>query len=222
MLTASLPAHRGMPDLVTPRARHGGAPGLLELFASAFDELDYGLLIVDAGARLLHANQAGHQHGTDPQGACTLEAGHLSARTGSDDALLQRAIQQAARAARRSLLRLGTPGASGPIAVVPLGAGPDAVLVVFGKRQVCEVLSVEHYARVHGLTHAEGMVLAALCDGDNPAGIARRFGVAVSTVRSQIASIRQKTRAASIRDLVRQIAVLPPIMSAIGHLAPAH
>jgi DNA-binding CsgD family transcriptional regulator len=64
------------------------------------------------------------------------------------------------------------------------------------------------------------MVLAALCDGDDPSGIARRFGVAVSTVRSQIASIRQKTRSTSIRELVRQVAVLPPIVSAIGHMAP--
>lgn len=219
MLTATLSAHRGLPDLATPRARHDSAPGLLELLASALDELDYGLLVVDAGARLLHANQAGHQHCTDPQGACILAAGRLAARADGDDALLQRAIQQSARGARRNLLRLGSPGATETVAVVPLGAGPDAVLVVFGKRQVCEVLSVEHYARAHSLTHAEGMVLAALCDGDNPAGIARRFGVAVSTVRSQIASIRQKTRAASIRDLVRQVAVLPPIVSAIGHLA---
>lgn len=219
MLTATLSTHRGLPDLATPRARHGSAPGLLELLASALDELDYGLLVVDAGARLLHANQAGHQHCADPQGACTLAAGRLAARAEGDDAVLQRAIQQSARGARRNLLRLGGPGATETVAVVPLGSGPDAVLVVFGKRQVCEVLSVEHYARAHGLTHAEGMVLAALCDGDNPAGIARRFGVAVSTVRSQIASIRQKTRAASIRDLVRQVAVLPPIVSAIGHLA---
>ena len=93
-----------------------------------------------------------------------------------------------------------------------------SVLLVFGKQQVCETLSVDHYARVHGLTHAEGMVLAALCDGDTPAEVAERFGVAVSTVRSQISAIRQKTRCNSIRELVRRVAVLPPIVPALGRM----
>ena len=40
-------------------------------------------------------------------------------------------------------------------------------------------------------------------------------GVALSTVRTQINSIRAKTGAASIRALVRQVAVLPPLVSAL-------
>ncbi|MEO8311967.1 MAG: helix-turn-helix transcriptional regulator, partial [Caldimonas sp.] len=36
-------------------------------------------------------------------------------------------------------------------------------------------------------------------------------GVAISTVRSQIGSMRAKTGAESIRALVRQVAVLPPV-----------
>ena len=43
-----------------------------------------------------------------------------------------------------------------------------------------------------------------------------RDGVAVSTVRSQIGSIRHKTGAESIRALVRQVAVLPPVKGALG------
>ena len=49
------------------------------------------------------------------------------------------------------------------------------------------------------------------------AGIARRFGVALSTVRTQISSIRQKTRSSSLRALVRQVALLPPIVSVLSH-----
>jgi hypothetical protein len=39
--------------------------------------------------------------------------------------------------------------------------------------------------------------------------------VAVSTVRTQIGSIRAKTGAGSIRELVRQVAVLPPLVGAL-------
>jgi DNA-binding CsgD family transcriptional regulator len=186
----------------------------------AFDELDYGIVIVDRLARVLNANHMARCLCAGRESVCQVQFDRLTARHSGDDHLLQHAVQSAASQGKRSLLTLGSEGRHESIAVVPLGQGP-AVLLVFGKRQMCETLSVDHYARVHGLTHAEGMVLAALCDGDKPLEIAQRFGVAVSTVRTQIASIRQKTQTASIRDLVRRIAVLPPIVSALGR-AQAH
>jgi ribosomal protein S19 len=39
--------------------------------------------------------------------------------------------------------------------------------------------------------------------------------VALSTIRSQLGAIRAKTGAASIRTLVRQVAVLPPLVGAL-------
>jgi DNA-binding CsgD family transcriptional regulator len=52
-----------------------------------------------------------------------------------------------------------------------------------------------------------------------PTEIAQRQSVAVSTVRTQIGSIRAKTGAGSIRELVRQVAVLPPLVGALRHVA---
>lgn len=194
---------------------------LLQTLSGALNELDYGLLIVEASGRLVQANQMGRHHCTAPHGSCRLQAQHLHTRTPTDEPILQRALAQAA-ANRRSLIKLGEGPHIETVAVVPLPTGPldhpdSAILLVFGKQQVCEALSVEHFARVHNLTHAEGMVLTALCDGEEPGAIAKRFGVAVSTVRTQIASVRLKTQAASIRDLVRQVAMLPPIISVLGH-----
>ena len=200
--------------------RHSASLPLAHMLAhalDAFDELDYGIVIVDRLARVLNANHMARSLCTSRDSACLLQADRLAARQCGDDHLLQHAVQSAASQGRRSLLTLGTADRPQTVAVVPLGQGTaPAVLLVFGKRQVCEALSVDHYARVHGLTHAENMVLAALCDGGKPQEIAQRFGVAVSTVRTQISSIRQKTQTASIRDLVRRIAVLPPIVSALG------
>jgi DNA-binding CsgD family transcriptional regulator len=190
---------------------------LMLLLAHALDELDYGIVIVDHHGRVVKANHMARCQCASPDSACQLQADRLDARQLADDSALQHAIQMAATQAKRSLLTLGGESRLETVAVVPLLAtGEPAVMLVFGKRQVCEALSVNHYARVHGLTHAESMVLGALCQGDKPLEIAQRFGVAVSTVRTQISSVRQKTQTASIRDLVRQIAVLPPIISALG------
>ena len=86
---------------------------------------------------------------------------------------------------------------------------------MLGKRQVCEPLSVQGYARSMHLTPAETRVLELLCSGVRPTQIAHQQNVAVSTVRTQIGSIRNKTGAASISDLVRQVAVLPPMLNVL-------
>ena len=89
------------------------------------------------------------------------------------------------------------------------------VLLVFGKRSAAETLTVDFYARSHGLTGAEMTVLKHICGGMKPKEIARDQGVAISTVRSHICSIRIKTQTASIRDLINRVAVLPPITPAM-------
>lgn len=193
--------------------------GLQGLVTQALDELDYGMAIVDRQGRLLLANHSARRMFDRPDGLCLLQQGRLVARQAAREEPLARAIQSAVLQGRRGMVAVGDEQRPQTVAVVPLGDMPvQGVLLVFGKAQMCEPLSVDHYARVHGLTHAEGMVLAALCDGDTPAEVAERFGVAVSTVRSQISAIRQKTRCNSIRELVRRVAVLPPIVPALGRM----
>jgi DNA-binding CsgD family transcriptional regulator len=58
-------------------------------------------------------------------------------------------------------------------------------------------------------------VLEMLCAGVSPTRIAEVLNVAVCTVRTQIGSIRNKTGADGIPSLVRQVARLPPVMSAL-------
>ena len=67
------------------------------------------------------------------------------------------------------------------------------------------------FARACDLTAAESNVLAAVCEGMRPHEVAEQHGVQVSTVRSQLLSIRQKTRCASIRELVQTVSLLPPM-----------
>jgi DNA-binding CsgD family transcriptional regulator len=78
---------------------------------------------------------------------------------------------------------------------------------------------VHWFARSRGLTPAESEVLKLLCLGHEPAAIAARQQVAISTIRTQIGSIRAKTGVASIRELVQRVAVLPPVLGALRQAA---
>jgi DNA-binding CsgD family transcriptional regulator len=176
------------------------------------DEVDYGMLLLDAGGGLLHANQAARAE-LDAEHPLHLDGRRLSARQLADASALSRALD-GARRGRRKLLTLGPAGREACLCVVPLGE--SVTLLLLGKRQVSEQLSVQAYAKGVGLTPAETRVLEALCAGVRPGEIAERQGVAVSTVRTQIGSIRAKVGVSSIRELVRRVAVLPPLVPARG------
>lgn len=191
------------------------------LLAHMLDETDHGMLLIGAGDEVLHSNHAARM---------TLEGGHplvvreqeLRAHQACDEAALHQALV-GARRGRRRMLTLGSGGQQVSISVVPLASAAarsadeihDHVLVVLGKRGVCAPLTLQAYARSIGLTGAETQVLELLCSGVTPNEIALQHRVAVCTVRTQIGSIRNKAQADSISDLVRQLALLPPLVTSL-------
>jgi DNA-binding CsgD family transcriptional regulator len=190
-----------------------GAQLAWQWLAAALDELDYGILLLVDGAHAAHVNHAARVE-LDGAHPLLLLGGRLRARSAHDVAPLHDALAQASLRGLRRLLSVGDDAQRTSISIVPLElpcAGSRAVLVILGKNSVCESLSVEGFARAHGLTGAETRVLAALCTGAEPAEVACQLGVAISTIRSQIGSVRMKTGAPSIRALVQQVAVLPPL-----------
>jgi DNA-binding CsgD family transcriptional regulator len=190
-------------------------------FALMLDEIDYGMLLVADERTVLHANHVARAE-LDHEHPLQLLGHELRVRRPQDVAPLREALAEARQRGLRRLVRLGDAAQSVSVAVVPLSAPPGEealTLLVFGKRRVCEALSAHWFAREHGLTPAEARVLAALCDGTPPRQIASALGVALSTIRSQLGAIRAKTGAASIRTLVRQVAVLPPLVGALRGVA---
>jgi DNA-binding CsgD family transcriptional regulator len=188
------------------------------------DEIDYGMLLVGADAQITYLNHAARIE-LDGDHPLQMLGYGLRTKHTQDVAPLFDALAAAQRGLRK-LVTLGEGAHRVSISVVPLPAGADGMpvtLLVLGKRQVCEQLSVQGFARSVSLTPAETRVLEWLCGGIRPTDIAERAGVAVSTVRTQIGSIRSKTGASSIRELVRQVAVLPPLVGALrgGLLAGA-
>ena len=200
--------------------------------AAAFDEIDYGLLLLAAepcdaagGVRVLHVNHVALTE-LDAAHPLLLVGDELHARRAHDAVALHDAVGSAQQRSLRRLLTFDGGAAPVSVSVVPLvgaaGDGRSAVLLLLGKQRVCEELTVQGYALSRGLTPAESRVLAKLCRGQSPDQIADESGVQISTVRTQIGSIRLKTGAGSISALVRQVSVLPPLMGVLRSAACRH
>ena len=191
-----------------------------DLLSQVLDELDYGLCVLTEDGFIEHANQIA----TDAIGEGSVlrtSSNRLQACDSADREVLSAAIKAALRG-RRGLVLLGKGNDQRSMALTPLSLGESdrrrfgnetrsRCLLVMGKRNSYEQLSLVFFAQLHGLTPAEIVVLGKLCNGDTPKVIAMAVGVAVSTVRTQISSVRSKTQTQSIRDLTRRISALPPV-----------
>ena len=185
------------------------------------EELDYGVLLLNAGGQVLHCNLAARRCLEAGNHPLLLAHGHVKARNSNDDEALTEALRAAEQAGRRCLLKL-TGGKNqscqqANVVVVPLNrdVSQAAVLLVLERPQLCGELAAQWFAMRYKLTPTETSVLKALSTGDKPGRVAQQQGVAISTVRSQIQSIRAKSGAGSISELLRQLAMLPPLMSAL-------
>jgi DNA-binding CsgD family transcriptional regulator len=185
------------------------------LVAALADEVECGLIACDGTGRLWYANRSAREELATAR-ALKMAAGciHCAFGPGTD---FDAAVFEAASHNRRRLLALGQPGDELLVSVIPLrgvGRATCPVLIVLGRRGPCSELGLEMLARMHGLTLAERRVLGALLAQEPPRRIAALHGVALSTVRSQIKSIRDKFGVHSIEALLIRAAEVPPVAPA--------
>jgi DNA-binding CsgD family transcriptional regulator len=188
------------------------------VLGALLDELDYGVvLLLRDGGRVVYVNHAAR---TELRGGHLVDVvdGALHTRRDADAQALGEGLAAAQRGLRR-LVTLGAEDTRASVALIPIGSplpgGPALVAAVFGRRRLCEQMSVQWFARAHGLTPAESRVLELLCDGLDPRDIATVNEVGMATVRTQVNSIRDKTGAGSIRALLQRLAMLPPMVSSL-------
>lgn len=195
-----------------------GAQALVHWLMATLDEVDYGIVLVADSGHTVHANHAARAE-LDEDHPLQLVGRELRTRRALDMPLLSQALDNAARRGLRRLLTLGEGERRVGIAVVPIGGdgGTTArvTLLMLGKPRLCEALSIEAYARAHELTPAETRVLLALSKGLRPEEAAQELGVALSTVRTQTGMIRLKTGLPTIGAVLRQVSVLPPLMTVL-------
>lgn len=198
-----------------PPATTDPASGL----AGLLDEWAYGVVLVTADGRLLHATRTGRQ-GLARTRALGLAEGRLLAADAEQQNALVQALVRGAGGLRSLLTLADREGGSLTFAVVPLrpeAGHPPRVALVFSRPSVCDALMLCFFARSHGLTTAEEQVLAILCQGCSAPQVAAQLNVAVSTVRSHVRSLCAKTNTQGVRALVKRVAVLPPLGATRGH-----
>lgn len=208
---------RAMPLDTEPRASRLGTGDAPTIVQSVLDCIQIGVMAVGAGMQVSFANRAAVRE-CSRHALLRIEDARLAvlaAPSEADQARLVKAVQ-GAHTGHWSLVRLGAGAAMLSIAVSPLfpnerSTGPLALLL-FGLSQNKEPLTIELYARSCGLTPAETRVLLGLAEGLVPKQIATKHEVLLSTVRTQISSIRDKTGTRRLGDLMQALVCLPPIM----------
>lgn len=192
------------------------------LAMKVLDEIDHGVMVLDAHGRVCHANHLA-RHELAGQRLIMSHGGVLLGTNGELSEQLQMALEHALRGQRRLLL-LKDGERELSLAFVPLGsslqAEPPSVLVLVSRQNACDNLSVRMYARSQNLSPSEEAVMMALCRGLTIPEIAESHGVAQSTVRSQIKALREKTGSSSIRHLLQRLNSLPPMVPALRIVSP--
>ena len=204
----------------SPVPRHDAPPEALQagLLARVLDEIDHGLLLVDLTGRLLHANRPARRELAGGRALREVD-GMLATALPAWQARIRQALKDAERDCR-SIVELDAEGEPLTLAFVPLamhhgGAIVDTVLIMTSRRSTCETLTMQMFARAKHLTPAEQAVLTQLCAGRGAQEIACLQGIRVSTVRTHIKNVRQKTGRSSVREIVRELSRMPQIVSAL-------
>ncbi len=191
-----------------------------------FDELAYGLIVIDANRHVVHINRAA-RGALDREQRLRVRGRALEAWCERDTKVFSHALHQAL-SGRRSSMKIGEDRdiLQGTIILVPLGASASKetlntsqvlhIALVFERSACAESLSIAFYAQNHGLTSGEERVLRALNQDQTIGEVADSLGKAISTIRTHANHIREKTGARSLRALVAKVRSLPPLMPAFG------
>jgi DNA-binding CsgD family transcriptional regulator len=177
-----------------------------QTFGSIVDQLSAAVMLIDPAGWLLYQNEAAsrfladHDVGRVVNQKLTLD--------GVDMKDLARGI--ARRRFYETSLSVGPDERAIKIAAVAVGTGgpsPSSPIAIFltglpGATKPSKTFLKSAY----GLTAAEMRVVFGLLDGSSAADIARGARLSVATVRSHIASVREKTGARTQTDLVRLLA----------------
>ncbi|TNF60093.1 MAG: helix-turn-helix domain-containing protein [Burkholderiales bacterium] len=186
------------------------------------DEIDYGVLVIDERGRIQHTNHLA-RHELASARLVFARASALLGTTPDHSAQIQQGLDLALRG-QRKLVLLEDDENELSLAFIPLShpleTESPTVLVLMQRQSASDNLAVRLFARSKGLSPSEEAVMIGLCRGLGVPDIAREHGVAESTVRSQVKSLREKTGCSSIRKLMQRVNSLPPVVPALRIITP--
>ena len=204
------------------RMEAGSPPVASTMLLRMLDEIDYGVLVIDERGRIQHTNHLARHELASAR--LVISRGNSLLGTHSDHtALIQQGLEMALRG-QRKLVLLEEDEHELSLAFIPLShpleSESPTVLVLLQRQSTCNNLAVRMFARSKGLSPSEESVMIGLCRGLGVPEIAREHGVAESTVRSQVKSLREKTGCSSIRRLMQRVNSLPPVVPALRIITP--
>jgi DNA-binding CsgD family transcriptional regulator len=188
-------------------------------FAEILDSIRAGMFLVDANARIVHANAAGRAILSAEDFLRT-----ISGRLAAADAQADRTLREAFAAAACGDSALGAKGIAVSLTacdgepyaahVLPLTVGVRrqtgmacAVAALFVRKAALETPSPpEVIAKSYKLTPAELRVLLAVVEVGGIPEVAATLGVAESTVKTHVGRLFEKTSTARQADLVKLVA----------------
>jgi DNA-binding CsgD family transcriptional regulator/PAS domain-containing protein len=214
--------------LIAPHVRRSVLVGrLIDLktaetatYADVLDGIGAGVFLVDAGARIVHANIAGQ---VLLEAANVLRAvdGRVVAGDSGINETLRRTLAAAAGSSdkaadiTRVVVLLTTRAGEQYVAqLLPLTSGkpqrasivPPAVAVLFVHKTALQAPSLpDAIVKSYGLTPAELRVLLAIVELGSVPEVARALGLASSTVRTHVLRLYKKTGAGREADLVKLV-----------------
>lgn len=189
-------------------------------FSDILDGLSAGMILVDANGRIVHANAAGKAI-LEIADFLRTDRGRLVA----SDATINAALREILLAADAGDAVLGVKGIALPLTahdgeryvahVLPLTSGArrvvclayNAVVALFVRKTTLEAFSPpEVIGEMYKLTPTELRVLLAIVDVGGVPEVAAALGVAVTTIKTHLGRLFEKTGVTRQADLVKLVA----------------
>ena len=190
---------------------------MFSLQMRVLDEIDCGILLVTESGHIRYANRAARRT-LSTLGAFCVRGESFDLRDSAANSSLRGALRDCCKGKRSMVTARNGLQIEASVAVVPisLDTNSDVVaLLTLGKCQIFNELSLQFFGKIHKLTLAEVRTLQHLCQGWPCKMIASQGGVALSTVRSHVRSILQKTEARGIRGIVDMVSSMAPMAAAL-------
>lgn len=188
------------------------------MFADILDGFTAGVIVVDATARIVHANTAGHGILNDAD-VLSAAGGRLVASDVQANQALREAFTggEAAELGAKSIAvpLMARDGARKVAHVLPLSPGTRrragvalaAAAAVFVRNAVLEMPSTPQIiADIYRLTRTELRVLLAIVSVGGVPRVAQALDIAESTVKTHLGNVFEKTGATRQADLVKLVA----------------
>jgi DNA-binding CsgD family transcriptional regulator/PAS domain-containing protein len=197
--------------------------------AEALDALKCGVVLTDGSSAILHANSAAERmfrHGWSVQSARGMLAAKLPAAAKELRTAIKLAAQDESALGMSGLaIRLSEHDEAPVFAhVLPLTGGelraglePEAVAAVFIGAAQDEAEAAQAMASAYGLTPAETRLLESLLAGHTLTETATALGIAMTTAKTHLDNIFQKTGVNRQAELIRLAArAAPPVASRLS------